>query len=454
MPPRVGTTEAVQARLARARRLAGLNSMICLDEAGALAAARRIDALRTEGAQAGPLAGLCLVVKDNIDVAGLPTTGATPALRGLRPQATAPALQRLIDAGAIVLGKANMHELAFGVTNTNAAPFAGAVGNPWDPARVPGGSSGGTAAAIAAGIANAGLGTDTGGSVRIPASFCGLSGLRPSVGDGAGQRRYDPRGALPISRTRDTIGPMARTMAEVALLDGVLAGGDAAVPVPLQGVRLGVAPWFFADMEPAVAAVIEQALAKLSAAGAVLVDVKMADFAPLVAEAAFVIALHEAAEGIPAYIAATDPHGGLSLADVAAAVASADVRRVVEAVLAGGLSARYRVAMAEQRPRLQGIYARCFLDHGLDALVFPTVPVLPPRIADVSGDAAAGFFPIGIRNTDPGSTAGLPGITLPAGVAGNGLPVGLALDGPVGSDRHLLGMGMAMQDVLGALPLP
>ncbi len=218
---RITAQTYVQTLLDRAEQLAILNSLVAVND-GALAAAKRIDELRASGAKLPPLAGLPIVVKDNINTADMPTTGCTPALRNVRPRTNAPTLQRLLDAGAIVLGKANMHELAFGVTNTNRAAFAWAARNPYDLTRVPGGSSGGTAAAVAARIAPAGLGTDTGGSVRIPASFCGLAGLRPSVGDGGRERRYDGAGVLPISRTRDTIGPIARTMSDVALLDSVI----------------------------------------------------------------------------------------------------------------------------------------------------------------------------------------------------------------------------------------
>ncbi|WP_042288375.1 amidase family protein, partial [Paraburkholderia mimosarum] len=152
--------------LARAQALSNLNALTVLDVEGALAAAQRIDALNANERARLPLAGLPVVVKDNINTRSLQTSAATPALEGFLPARHAPSVQRLVDAGAILLGKANMHELAFGITSTNLAPHAGPVRNPWDPERIPGGSSGGTAAAIAARIVPAGLGTDTGGSTR------------------------------------------------------------------------------------------------------------------------------------------------------------------------------------------------------------------------------------------------------------------------------------------------
>lgn len=432
-----------------------LNSLIALNPR-ALDAARHIDALVARKAALPPLAGLPIVIKDSIDFAGMATTGGTPALRNLQPKTTAPALQRLLDAGVIVLGKANMHELALGVTNTNLTPFAGVARNPLDPTRVPGGSSGGTAVAIAAGIVPAGLGTDTGGSVRIPASFCGLAGLRPSVGNGGADRRYPGSGVLPISHTRDTIGPMARNLHDVALLDAILGAVPAAEPLTLEGVRLGLPVDFWAELDSGVAAVMHHALDALRAAGVVLVEVDMEDLGSLAHQAGFAIALHEIGVDIPAYLAA---HGreDISLAGTAAQVASPDVRRTMSAVLRKDLAPQYELAMTRQRPRMQAIYARCFDAQRLDALVFPTIAVPPPLIDTVNGSPLVAvndgpkqdFFALGIRNTDPGSTAGMPGITIPAGRSASGLPVGMALDGPIGSDARLLGLGMGIESVLG-----
>jgi Asp-tRNA(Asn)/Glu-tRNA(Gln) amidotransferase A subunit family amidase len=168
--------------LGRAEQLTDRRAVITLNRAGALASAARIDDARRSGTALGRLAGLPIIVKDNINTKDLPTTAGTPALHDFRPTADAAVLQPLLDAGAIILGKANMHELAFGITTTNFSPFAGTATHPYDPARIPGGSSGGTGAAIAARIAPAGLGSDTGASVRIPAAFNGIAGLRPSTG--------------------------------------------------------------------------------------------------------------------------------------------------------------------------------------------------------------------------------------------------------------------------------
>ena len=203
---------AVTALLARADRLKDLNVFISVNRTGALAAARAIDLGRKANKAKlapRPLAGLPLIVKDNIDAAGIPSTAGCRGLAENRPAKNAPVLAPLLAADAILLGKANMHELADGITSNNAG--YGAVHNPYNRDLIPGGSSGGTAAGIAARIAPAGLGTDTAGSVRIPSSLCGVAGLRPTA------KRYPLDGIVPLSHTRDTPGPIARTVADVAL---------------------------------------------------------------------------------------------------------------------------------------------------------------------------------------------------------------------------------------------
>ena len=447
--------------IARAEQLSDLNSLILLNKTGALAAARKIDAMRASGVTLPPLAGLPIVVKDNINTSDMPTTGGTPALRDVRPSANSPVLQRLLDAGAVVLGKANMHELAFGTTNTNFSSFAGTARNPYDRSRVPGGSSGGTGAAVAARIAPAGLGTDTGGSVRIPAAFCGIAGLRPSVGDGGAERRYDGSGVLPISHTRDTIGPMARTMADVALLDAVMTGTPMATAVSLAGLRLGVPASFWSGPDTQLAAVMEAAMTKLKAAGVVLIDVDTVGLAELNRKVAFQLALHEAHEDIPVYLAATGVKG-ITLADIGAKVASPDVKGAMSAVVGDVTAGEYDAAIKTYRPRMRALYASYFADNQLDAMIFPTTIVPAPMIDPVDGSSKLSVnggplvdtFGTTIRNTDPGSTTGVPGVTLPAGLTASGLPVGLALDGPIGSDRKLMGIGLSMESLLGVLPPP
>jgi mandelamide amidase len=448
--------------ISRAEALKDLNALIVLNKTGALAAARNIDALRKNGAVLPALAGLPIVVKDNINTRDLPTTAGTPALRNVQPKHNAPSLQKLIDAGAIVLGKANMHELAFGITSTNLASFAGPVKNPYDKTRIAGGSSGGTAAAIAARITPAGLGTDTGGSTRIPAALCGIVGLRPSVGNGGIQRRYtDTHAVVPISHTRDTVGPMGRTVADVALLDAVITGTTLPAAIGLKGLRIGIPASFWAGLDSQVAAVMAAAKSKLAAAGVVFVDVDTAGLAALNNNVSFQIALHEPIADIPAYLAATGVTG-ITLADIAAQVASPDVKAAYGAILADAFGAAYPDAINVYRPQLQALYANYFADNALDALMFPTTVLPAVTIDAVNGSSTLsinGGPPVDelgtyIANTDPGSNAGIPGLSIPAGMTSAGLPVGLELDGPIGSDERLLGIGLSIEKVLGTLTAP
>ena len=229
----------VSGALARAKERAELNAFVTLDEAGALAAAKQIDGViaKSHGEGCKPLTGVPIVVKDNIHVAGLPSSGGTPALKDFKPRADAPVVRKLRAAGAIVIGKTNMHELAFGISGYNPAFNTGpapGVRNAYDPTRMAGGSSSGTGVALGMRMAPAGLGTDTGGSVRIPCALNGCAALRPTVG------RWSQDGIAPISRTRDTAGPMAVSVADLELMDRVVTGAPAVAAVPLKEVRVGV----------------------------------------------------------------------------------------------------------------------------------------------------------------------------------------------------------------------
>ena len=265
------------AALARAKSKSDLNAFITLDEAGAMKAADAFDASRKKGA-CKPLGGVPIVIKDNIEVAGLPASAGTPALKGFVPRKDAPVAAKLRAAGAIIIGKTNMHELAFGISGYNAGFKTGVepgVRNAYDATKIAGGSSSGTAAAIGVRIVTAGLGTDTGGSVRVPCALNGCAALRPTVG------RY-PQGAIaPISHTRDTAGPLASTMADVALLDRVIAGGGAIAPANLKDVRIGVVKAMLANLDGDTEAAFRAAIDKLKSAGVTVVDVEMPKLAEL-----------------------------------------------------------------------------------------------------------------------------------------------------------------------------
>lgn len=455
---RLTSEQLVTAEFAQAKAKSALNAFITLDEAGALAAARAADGARKPGAACRPLEGLPIAIKDNIQVRGLPATAGTPALKGFVPAADAPVVAKLRAAGAIVLGKSQMHELAFGVTGYNPAFNTGpevGVRNAYDSKRVAGGSSSGNGAALGARIVSAALGTDTGGSVRIPCAFNGCASLRPSMG------RYPQAGIAPISHTRDTAGPMARSVADLVPMDRAIAGGGTVKAADLRRVRLGVVPYFFEHLDADTRAATDAALAKLRAAGVTLVDVDMPRLAELNGAVGFPVALYEANDDMAAYLAKYPT--GIDMKQLAAGIASPDVKGTFDGLVlprklpgANGLvdaKPAYEQAMRVARPALQKLYANTFKTHRLDALVFPTVPQVAPVAApEVSSPENFGAL---IQNTDPGSNAGIPGLQLPSGLgASTGLPVGLELDGPAGSDRRLLAIGLAAEPVLGRLPAP
>ena len=446
--------------LGRATSLKDLNVLISQEPEQVLEAAWAADRARARGRLLGPLHGLPLLIKDGINSATLPTTAGTPALIGNRPRANARVLEALLDAGGILFGKANMHELAYGVTSNNGR--FGPVRNPYDPTKIPGGSSGGNAAGVAARFAPAGIGEDTGGSTRIPAALCGIVGVRPTVG------RYPGTGTLagvrevvPIAHTRDTPGPMARSVADVALLDAVITGAALALPpLDLLGLRLGVDRGsFFEDLDGELEEVVHEALRRLEERGVVLVDVEIPNLESLNAAVGFPVALFETGTDLPLYLDANQT--GVTLNELVSLIASPDVKAIFEQSIIGPGAIPepvYRAAIDVFRPQLQDAYQSTFDGNALDALVFPTTP-LPARPIGQDQTVELNGRPVStlltyIRHTDPGSNAGIPGVSVPIGLTGKGLPVGLELDGPAGSDRRLLAIARAVEGVFGFLPTP
>jgi indoleacetamide hydrolase len=425
-----------------------LNAFIAQDRGAVLAAARAADKRRADGAALGPLHGVPLAIKDNLDCVGYATTGGTPSLRNNLPKRNAPVVQKLLDAGAIVLGKANMHELAFGITNNNSA--FGPARNPYDPSRIPGGSSGGTCAAVGARLAPAGIGSDTGGSVRVPAALCGVAGFRPTM------LRWPQAGILPIAHTRDTAGPLARSVADCALLDNVVTGSAPPTPRALRDIRLGVPRKYFCEpLDAELGRMFGKFLDALRAAGVTLIEVDLSAVQPLNDRGGMAITGFEARGDLAAYLR---EHGlDLDFEHLVARIASPDVKALFE-MRRGVTEDIYRAAIESDRPALQKLYADCFRQHGLTALIFPTTPLPAAKIGEdettpLNGTPISTFLTF-IRNTGPGSVAGLPGISLPIGLTQAGLPVGIELDGPIGGDGDLLAAALAVETVAPQLPPP
>ncbi|MFM7275114.1 MAG: amidase family protein, partial [Gammaproteobacteria bacterium] len=339
--------EQVRNCLAQAERFREHCAFITLDAEGALCAARAL----ALPADAGPLAGMILAIKDNIHVAGLPNTAGTAALRGFVPADDAPVVARLRAAGGVIIGKTNLHELAFGITSHN--PVFGPVRNAVDPSCIAGGSSGGTAVAVALGMAHAGLGTDTAGSIRIPAALNGIVGLRPTTG------RYPHAGITRITWSRDTAGPMARTVRDVALLDAVITGEPPVTEeAELSGLRLGVPSAYFLDeLDPAVGLRFGECLHELRSSGVEILEADLREIAALDARTG-PSALYECSVLLPAYL--RDNGIDIEAADFVAQIMSPDVRSIVQAAFAGAVDEKTHREIEEQtRPAMRQCYAKC-----------------------------------------------------------------------------------------------
>ncbi len=443
-----------EALLARCRAAHALNAFITLEPHRVLEDARARDRERRAGAKLGPLFGLPVPIKDSVNTRDYPTTGGTPALRNFRPREDAPLVAALRSAGAIVLGKTNLHELSFGWTSNNLA--FGAVHNPYDPTRVPGGSSGGTAAAIAARLAPLGVAEDTEGSIRVPAAFCGIAGFRPTTG------RYSTQGCVPISPLFDQVGPHARTVADLTLFDTAIRN-DARAPAPgsLRGVRLGIVrDYWFTGLDSEVERVSNLALARLESAGAKLIETQMPGLARLIDLTTDQVQNHDVRLALPRYL--EDYGTGVTLEELVER-ASPDIQAVFRSdVLPGGANfvseSVYAAARDQYLPSLRTMYEEYFSRTQVAAMVFPATRVPPPLIGEETTLQIQGrpvpFEDAVARNIAPGSTAGVPGLVLPAGLTSGGLPVALEFDGPAGADRALLALGASLERALGPLPAP
>jgi Asp-tRNA(Asn)/Glu-tRNA(Gln) amidotransferase A subunit family amidase len=396
-------------------------------------------------ARPGILSGVPFAVKDNIDTAGLPTTAGTKALGGSLPLRNARVVQQLIDAGAYLVGKTNMHELGMGVTSNNGT--YGPVRNPADRRRSAGGSSGGSAVAVASGAVPFALGTDTGGSVRIPASFCGIVGFRPTPG------RYSSDGLVQISWTRDTIGVLAGSVNDISSIDHILTSEPGVEPLHPSALRLGVPRCdFYNDLDPKVARATEKALDGLADAGVALIEVQMGTPRADALKAGFPIVDFETQRALTAYLETLTGPDRPTFETLAATAASPDVNLLLQQLLDQPEShASYATAL-ELRDKLRSTYERVFAENALHGLIYPTVITTAPLIGEDTSISHNGRKADVLRtlvaNATSAAVAGTPAISVPAGTKPDGLPVGLTLDGLMGSDRTLLSAAATVEAIL------
>jgi Asp-tRNA(Asn)/Glu-tRNA(Gln) amidotransferase A subunit family amidase len=444
----VGLVDAYLARIAAYdHRGPELNTMIRLNPS-ARADARRLDDERRTGRVRGPLHGIPIILKDNFDTADMPTSGGSLALANHQTQGDAFVVRKLRDAGAIIIGKSNMHELAAGITTISS--LGGQTRNPYDPRRCPGGSSGGTGAAIAASFAAVGWGSDTCGSIRIPSAFGSLAGLRPTQG------LVSRSGIMPLSHTQDIPGPLARTVTDLAIALDISVGVDAADastevlngrPIAkftdslradaLRGARIGILANYMTDADGDIIDTVRAAVRAMKAAGADTVRVDIAGFDSLLASTSVINFEHK--YDMIDYLAKTPGESVKSIADIlATGLESAALEARFK--LADSLGTRdnepYRRALARQAVLRARIVA--VMDSlGLDALVYPTMRRRPVFAGDVQLGSTCALS----------AQTGLPALSLPAGFTGDGLPVGIELLGRAFGDVRLVSLGYAFEQL-------
>ena len=379
----------------------------------------------------GPLHGIPISLKDNIYTKDVRTTAGSKILKDFVPKEDAAVVAQLKEAGAIILGKTNLHEFAYGVTTNN--PHSGPTRNPWDVSRIPGGSSGGSAAAVAAGLCYGSIGTDTGGSIRIPAAICGIVGLKPTFG------RVSVADVIPLSPRLDCVGPLARSAADAALLlDPIFVRGEEEKKLQsatrskspsLGGFRIGVAKEFFLKIVSVeVEHVFESALRVLRELGATLKKASI----PLLQET-------EDAGNQIAWAEATHYHQHAGWFPERAADYGEDVRTRLE--LGAKVAATTYLQALEQREAFIGGFHAAMADAKLDALAVPTTPIPAPVIGEETTAVRGKNHPtraLLLRNNRPANLGSLPAISVPCGLTQNGLPIGLQLIGCVTDEALLL----------------
>jgi len=437
---RVSSREVTQSCLARiAQWQPRLNAFMAIEADEALAAADAADAALAKGHNRGALHGVPLAHKDMYYDAGKVVTCGSKIRRDWVATTTATSLQRLKDAGTIRLGSLQMVEFAYGPTGHN--PHYGPVHNPWNVAHITGGSSSGSGSAVAARLTFAALGSDTGGSIRMPAHFCGVSGLKTTVG------RISRAGAMPLSQSLDTVGPLARTALDCALLLGLMAGADASDPtavggdVPdymaatggsLKGLTIGIPKAFYVDdLDADTARILDETVATLKREGAQIVSVELPEQRQLTAACQFVLAVEAAAFHKRWMIERPQDYGAQVLMRLQNGLAMPAVS--------------YLEAMRWRGPALA---AHLAATAGVDAVLAPVAPAAAPTIAESdvgnSPDAEAMIQRL-TRFTRPVNYLGLPSLSIPAGFTAASLPVGMQLIGRPFGEATLLRAGAAFQ---------
>jgi aspartyl-tRNA(Asn)/glutamyl-tRNA(Gln) amidotransferase subunit A len=420
--------ETVQEALKAARESnARWNVFLAITEAPALRRAAELDRELARGVDRGALHGIPIAHKDCFFTKDVRTTWGSKLFANFVPDRDAEVVSRLYEAGAVSIGKTNLHELTYGMTSNN--PHFGPVRNPHDTERIAGGSSGGSGAALAARIVPLATGTDTGGSIRIPASFCGVVGFKPTY------ERVSREGCFPLGLTMDHAGPMARSVRDAAIGFRAMAPSPAAEEEEtLRGVRVGVpANFFFERVDSQVAAVVRRAAHKAEGAGAVVEEVALPDAGAL-NTVGRVAQLCEAAAVLERYAHRREDFGD----DVLALI---DQGRMIPA-------SRYINAQRARR-MLAREFARVW--EKCHCLLAPATPMVAPRIGETMvriGDEAEDVRIAGTRLTRPINVLGWPALAMPCGVSNEGLPIGLQLIGAPGRDEQVLAWGAALEDVL------
>ena len=438
------------------QRNAELNVFLYVDVEGARAAAAQIDARVARGEDVGPLAGVPIALKDNLCQVGVPTTCSSKILDGWRPPYNATVIERLLDAGAVAVGKTNLDEFAMGSSTENSA--FGPTRNPLDPSRVPGGSSGGSAAAVAADMTAVSLGSDTGGSIRQPAALCGLVGVKPTYGLVS---RY---GLIAFASSLDQIGPFAKTVADAALVLEVLAGHDArdstSLPEPaprlvahvndgVAGRRIGLVRELFDGADESVVASVRAAADALRAAGAEVEEVSIPELA-LTLSAYYLIAPAEASSNLARF---DGVRYGLR-------VSAEDVTAMMEATRTAGFGAEVKRRIMLGTYALSAGYYDAYYGQALKvrtltidafARAYQRVDLLlgatTPSVAFALGAKTADPMTMYLNDvfTIPTNLAGDPALSVPFGTGEAGLPVGVQLLGPGRSEARLFAAARVLE---------